>query len=704
MADQIAATGGLGNTIAGVANLAQLFLGTTQNTTDNRGTTTTDSGGTTTTTNSGGTTTTVNKTEAAPGAVDALIQSILSGASGLAAVAGGQRTAGLYNSSTNQLLVNDLAARAAAEGAKLTSQTTQTTTTAPTTQTSVKAPQTQTTQNTGGTSTVKPAAINPLIPAGIIGALQLTPQSAKDTIKNALGLGVKTAGAAAAANAASDPVNPDIEAIYNDPSRALDVAQGASTALDGAQNVSGIGDSNFFAGNSLADFGLSADTGEQAISSFTTASDFTGDADAGSAFDSVGIDAGGFDFSGVGESITDALGGFIGGIGDLASDTASSVADGIGSFFSDFDFGFADGGIVSGKDFKKKISDHGAKRKHFANGGVAISDLDNAGYITNTGLRREAPSLYDSTGSGGNNQDIQKAVRDAVIGAVVTKPVNTPGKPVSVAPGGTGYNSSAPVNNYSDGAESGSASTGPVGDPDAAVSGIGGALGSGVRGGASAVGSALGISGLGTIAGLATATNRGEALAALAPAALGIVSPPLGLALALGIKAVNALSPSDSGLGGAGDAANSGAAAGLGAGMGLGMGAGMGLGGVDMGFGAGISAAAAGMAANAASDMADAADADADSDSSSSDSSSSSSSSSSDTGSGTGGGNDGQGGDSSSYKSGGKVKGPGTGTSDSIPAMLSDGEYVIPADVVEALGIPFFDSLRQQFHTPVRSA
>ena len=32
------------------------------------------------------------------------------------------------------------------------------------------------------------------------------------------------------------------------------------------------------------------------------------------------------------------------------------------------------------------------------------------------------------------------------------------------------------------------------------------------------------------------------------------------------------------------------------------------------------------------------------------------------------------------------VKGAGTGTSDSIPAMLSNGEFVIPADVVSSLG------------------
>lgn len=49
---------------------------------------------------------------------------------------------------------------------------------------------------------------------------------------------------------------------------------------------------------------------------------------------------------------------------------------------------------------------------------------------------------------------------------------------------------------------------------------------------------------------------------------------------------------------------------------------------------------------------------------------------------------------------GGIVSGPGTGISDSIPAKLSDGEYVIPADVVKAKGIKFFDELLDKHHTP----
>lgn len=48
----------------------------------------------------------------------------------------------------------------------------------------------------------------------------------------------------------------------------------------------------------------------------------------------------------------------------------------------------------------------------------------------------------------------------------------------------------------------------------------------------------------------------------------------------------------------------------------------------------------------------------------------------------------------------GKVSGPGTGISDSIPARLSDGEYVIPADVVKAKGVEFFDKLLAKYHMP----
>jgi hypothetical protein len=51
----------------------------------------------------------------------------------------------------------------------------------------------------------------------------------------------------------------------------------------------------------------------------------------------------------------------------------------------------------------------------------------------------------------------------------------------------------------------------------------------------------------------------------------------------------------------------------------------------------------------------------------------------------------------SNAKHGGAVRGPGTGTSDSIPIRVSHGEYVIPAHVVQMKGKEFFDSLLQKY-------
>lgn len=44
---------------------------------------------------------------------------------------------------------------------------------------------------------------------------------------------------------------------------------------------------------------------------------------------------------------------------------------------------------------------------------------------------------------------------------------------------------------------------------------------------------------------------------------------------------------------------------------------------------------------------------------------------------------------------GGYIVGPGTSTSDSIPVRLSNGEYVIRANMVDKYGVPFFDALNK---------
>ena len=52
------------------------------------------------------------------------------------------------------------------------------------------------------------------------------------------------------------------------------------------------------------------------------------------------------------------------------------------------------------------------------------------------------------------------------------------------------------------------------------------------------------------------------------------------------------------------------------------------------------------------------------------------------------------------YASGGFVSGPGTGTSDSIPALLSDGEYVIRSSSVSKLGMDFLDFINKTGKIP----
>lgn len=52
------------------------------------------------------------------------------------------------------------------------------------------------------------------------------------------------------------------------------------------------------------------------------------------------------------------------------------------------------------------------------------------------------------------------------------------------------------------------------------------------------------------------------------------------------------------------------------------------------------------------------------------------------------------------YARGGKVRGPGGPTEDKIPAMLSNGEYVLPADTVKQVGVQNLDALKDATHAP----
>lgn len=52
------------------------------------------------------------------------------------------------------------------------------------------------------------------------------------------------------------------------------------------------------------------------------------------------------------------------------------------------------------------------------------------------------------------------------------------------------------------------------------------------------------------------------------------------------------------------------------------------------------------------------------------------------------------------HKGKGKVKGPGGPVDDKIPAMLSNGEYVLPADTVQKLGVKNLDDIVKKTHVP----
>ncbi|WON79098.1 hypothetical protein OK024_08915 [Acinetobacter sp. UGAL515B_02] len=57
-----------------------------------------------------------------------------------------------------------------------------------------------------------------------------------------------------------------------------------------------------------------------------------------------------------------------------------------------------------------------------------------------------------------------------------------------------------------------------------------------------------------------------------------------------------------------------------------------------------------------------------------------------------------------SFSTGGHVRGSGTETSDSIPAMLSDNEYVIKAKSVRSLGVDTLDYINRMGELPVKRA
>lgn len=435
-----------------------------------------------------------------------------------------------------------------------------------------------------------------------------------------------------------------------------------------ASNVASVAPSLSFA--APADYGPVTSGVSSGVSDFTDLASNTGDL-----------------FSGVGDLFTTSSQGggslfdFFGGSDGMAyevpatfdgvDEVASTVADS-GSWWDDITsfFGFADGGLV-GRD----------NPRGYAEGGIVRSG---------GGRRSSAPTFELPAIERSVARTASPAVRSNIVSPRVSGKTGKLEDPIQDS-GGTEQEAST------------------VGNSANAMS-LGQALGI----------AAMGLTGNvpGMAMGMISAANPtmgaiGKAgLTAMNPTPIGVVSSLLGL-----INAINASSPSPSssigGLSSASDntgfGTNSGGIAGD-AGYGLGGtnaslgqagntgfsgGVGLGLGnfgGIGAGIGSSIGNSGFGESGSGGPGAGDG-----------------SAGSSGDSGAGNSGGvgeggssGSGEGGDAGvgggEWKHGGKITGPGTSRSDSIPAMLSHGEYVIPADVVQKMGIDFFDSLKANFH------
>lgn len=353
--------------LGGIASLANLFLG--------KSTSGTTSG---TTALTGGVTANGTKTvsnNVSPDAVNAVVNSILQGSQGLAAVASGGAKSGLYNSSTNSMMINDLIARASAEGAKLNS--TQTVSD----NSNTSSAQTNTTNT--GTKTVTAPPISPTTAAAGIGGLQVL------GLLGQTGIGKKIGGYLGIGGAAKPQVK---IGSSNDTSSAPDttVATRDATGQPVSNNVSvadsidaGASDvsSNTVDIGSLQqdtpmDYGQGMDT-----SAFSTdvggASDLSFDQTALSGVD--GLDLSGAFGGSTGDAANAAIDSSVSS--DLASSTGTDFASAdSGSDFSDL-FDFAEGGLVTSDGNESKLSKYVniAADKAFNSGGDESGDSGSSG-------------------------------------------------------------------------------------------------------------------------------------------------------------------------------------------------------------------------------------------------------------------------------------------------------------------------------------
>lgn len=698
----------------GVASLANLFLGKT---------------GTSTQQNSGGITTTGTRTvtdSASPEAVMALVNSIMEGSQGLASVAAGENKVGLYNSSTNRLLVNDLMARASAEGAKLNkSQTT-------------AINETQADNRQTATTNVAQPQIKPSTGLGLVAGAQILGK-APDIIsggKKLLGkLGVGASAASAGSQGSGGNSAPVNDGTANPQSSALPTSANVSAANPAANVGFNPADIN---GLDITDptqsvGSLSNPTFDVGDLSFDQTADFSGfDYGAGSGIDVSQIGgASGPDIDGTLDFGTDFGG------GDYGPDPTSVEFEDFNTDFADM-FNFAEGGLVTkdGNDNVRRRYVNVEAEKAFNSGGDEAEKKDNPseerkegfdffrktpaktagndpraseadykphkslavkiidrltgrdkvpGYasggmvdITNMGLRakegKQGSPLNVATGDQLIDTVMRKQKLDQTgdTASLNSDAVDTRGtRPTNFAVESTAgarphFNNGRRSSVSTSGGGEGSAST-AADSPSTAAPGVDSGIGPAASIGNTVAGLA-GIGSIGPAAGLSAASSNSQAIATTVSAIASVVaSPVVGMVInaLIGNSGTGTSTP-----GVDADAANAVAAINdsdpLDAFVSQ----------IDAALNGANNAAAA--APGTVGDSSGAAVGD---------SSGNSVGADGDGGVGAGGG------DGGSFKTGGSVKGPGTATSDSIDAKLSDGEYVINAAAVEHFGKDFFDMI-----------
>lgn len=292
----------LGGDVDAITKLLGLFTGQEENTTVSGGTKT-------------------QQTMLSQEALNTLMKQVMEGNSGLAAVASSQKAPGLYNSTTRQLLTNDLLARAAGEVA-------------------VKGAPTVTSATPQVTNRVIPAAVNPKTALlGTAGLLLASPAkaAAKKGLQKLLGgtgTEVPSAISSGDISAILSRGNSGIASLGN--SAMADISSGNEALLSAAGYGSSLGGTvadMFSSGGSIYDTMAQLDWG-------TEAAQFLGATEGFQAFDAATAFSGAdFAVPGVGQILQAASGDYEGAAGSFAL----SQIPGVGPFVAAADKLLLDG-------------------------------------------------------------------------------------------------------------------------------------------------------------------------------------------------------------------------------------------------------------------------------------------------------------------------------------------------------------------------